>query len=909
MIRGRRLLAASILALGALCLGASTATANLEFSQAGVQLTGADGAFSRQAGAHPDFDFSFAFPAVETMRDGLPVTGPPEAMKDVVLDLPVGMYANPKALPACSPAAFLNGVQNFPACPVDSQIGVVTVDLKGSFGEGVHEVALYNLVHGPEVPARFGFRYYTAAVTISAAVRPGDYGITSGSFNSSQANAIQAAKVHLWGVPADPSHDTERQQFEYFEIFGNPITTEAPRVPFFTNPGSCPAATQVFTARGDSWEQPGIFDTRLLAADEDGTPFAWEGCEDLSFAPTLSAQPTTRAPQTPTGLSVDFKVPQNEAPDGLATANVRRAVVSLPQGMAVSSASANGLGACGEAEVGIGSNDPPTCPDSSKIGSVSIKTPLLEEELEGGVYLAKQRENPFGSLLALYLIVKGPGFYLKLPGKVAADPQTGQLTVSFDDTPQLPFEELRMVLKAGPRAPLTTPSACGTYAVQTEITPWSGTPAVKGESKFTIDDGCAVGGFAPGLRAGTANSTGGSFSPFNLQVTRADGETNLSRIQATLPEGLLAKLAGVPLCGESQVATGNCPGGSLVGTTTVGAGSGPTPIYVPEPGKAPTGVYLAGPYKGAPYSLVVKVPAQAGPFDLGTVFVRNGLRIDPTTTQVTAESDPLPQILEGIPISYRDVRVEVTRPEFTINPTNCRQMAVTSVLTSATGQTADPSARFQATGCGELGFKPSLALRLKGQTKRLGHPALSAVLKAPKGEANIAKTAVILPKSEFIDNAHINNPCTRVQFNASACPESSILGTATAHSPLLDKPLSGPVYFRSNGGDRELPDLVADLDGQIHVTLVGFIDSVKKKGSDSSRVRTRFQSVPDAPVSKFVLKLKGGKRGLIENSQNLCKSKPKATVKMEGQNGKPDDFEQKISVQCPKGKGDGKKKS
>jgi hypothetical protein len=902
MICDRRLLAASILALAALCLGASTASANLEFSRAGVQLTEADGTFSRQAGAHPDFDFSFAFPVVETTRDGLPVTGPPEAMKDVVLDLPLGMYANPNALPACSPAEFLNGVQNVPACPVDSQVGVVTVDLKGSFGEGVHHVALYNLTHGPEVPARFGFRYYTAAVTISATVRPGDYGITSGSLNASQANAIQSAEVHLWGVPANPSHDTERQAFEYFEIFGNPITTEAPSVPFFTNPGSCPAAAQSFTARGDSWEHPGVFDTRVMTADEDGTPFAWEGCENLSFAPTLSAQPNTHGAESPTGLSVDFKVPQNESPDGLASANVRSAVVTLPQGMAVSSASANGLEACSEAQVGIGSNAAPTCPDSSKIGSVSIKTPLLGEELGGGVYLAKQRENPFGSLLALYMIVKGPGFYLKLPGKVVTDPQTGQLTVSFDDTPQLPFEELRMELKTGPRAPLTTPRACGTYAVKTEITPWSGTAPVHGESKFAIDQGCATGGFSPKLRAGTASSTGGSFSSFNLQVIREDGEQNLSRIEATLPQGLLAKLAGVAVCPDAAAATGNCPTSSQVGTTTVGSGAGPNPLYVPEPGKAPTAVYLAGPYKEAPYSLVVKVPAQAGPFDLGTVTVRNALQVDPTTTQVTAKSDPLPQILEGIPLAYRDVRVEVNRPDFTLNPTNCSPMKVTSTMTSAAGTTVHPSTPFQAADCGELGFKPALSLALNGATKRTGNPALTATLKAPKGQANIAKTTVLLPQTEFIDNAHINNPCTRVQFNAGVCPASSILGTATAYTPLLDKPLSGPVYFRANGGERDLPDIVADLGGQIHVTLVGFIDAVPIKGTEGARVRTRFLNVPDAPVSKFVIKLKGGKKGLIENSVDLCKGAGRATVQMSGQNGKPNNFDTAVGNSCGGGK-------
>jgi len=653
-----------------------------------------------------------------------------------------------------------------------------------------------------------------------------------------------------------------------------------------------------FTARMDSWQTPGVFTTASFDSEfGTQTPFQFGGCENLSFAPSAVIEPTSRVAGEPTGLNVRLKIPQNSSPDGLATSDLRKAVVTLPMGMSVSASSAAGQGACGQAEIGIGSTAAPTCPDSSKIGRVTIHTPLLKQPLEGDVILAKPGDNPFGSLLAMYLAVPGPGLYLKLPGKVEADPVTGQLTATFSDTPQLPFEEMILELNSGARAPLVNPSACGEYFVNSEFVPWSGTPPIQDQDSFSVDAGCSTGGFSPGFSAGTKNPIAGSFSPFTLQVTRQDGEADLSRIAATLPPGLLAKLAGVPLCGEAQAASGDCPAASQVGTTTVGAGAGPNPIYVPEAGKAPTAVFLAGPYKGAPYSLVVKVPAQAGPFDLGTVVVRNALRVDPTTTQVTAESDPLPQILEGIPISYRDVRVEVNRPQFTLNPTDCSQFAVTSTLTSAAGQAASPKAPFAAANCERLGFKPALALRMKGQTRRAGNPALTATLRAPEGQANIASTTVILPKTAFIDQRHVNSPCTRVQFNAGACPAKSVLGTAVAYSPLLDEPLEGPVYFRSNGGERQLPDLVADLNGQIHVTLVGFID-VKRVSRETSLVRTRFASVPDAPVSRFVLSLKGGRRGLIQNSADLCRSKPKAEVRMEGQNGKTNDFKQTIAVAC-----------
>jgi hypothetical protein len=892
---GRKALVVVVVALVGVALGqVASAQAAFEFESVGVSMSDADGQFTRQAGGHPDFTFSFALPTdPEPEVGGEPApTGPTESPHSIDLDLPPGLVGDPTGIATCRPLELANPGAGGAACPIASQVGtarIVTV--------GPEIVGIYNMAHGPDVPALFGFNVLGVVNTISARVRPGDYGISSGSFAIPQALPIVGGDITFWGIPADPGHDALR----YPRGSGPPQSTEAARVPFLSAPTSCSQTPAAFTARGDSWEHLGVFDTRVLTTDIDGTSLAFEGCERLAFAPTLDVAPLSTVADGPTGLSVELEVPQADDPNGFATSHLRKVEMTLPEGMSVSASSAAGLGACSLEQIGLGSNDAPTCPASSKIGTVRIDTPVLDEQLQGDVILAKQNDNPFNSLLAIYIAVKGPGFYVKLPGKVEPDPNTGQLTVTFDDNPQVPFERLQLNLNSGPRAPLTNLRQCGTYAAKTVLTPWSGAAPVELSTPITVDQGCNTGGFAPGLSAGTVDPTGGAFSPFLLRITRNDGESNLSRIQATLPQGLLAKLKGVPLCPDSAAITGACPAASQVGKVTVGAGSGPNPLYVPEAGKAPTAVYLAGPYKGAPYSMVVKVPAQAGPFDLGTVSVRNALNIDPTTAQVTAVSDPLPQILQGIPIAYRDVRVEVNRPEFTINPTSCKAKQVTSALTSATGQTASPSSGFQATDCGELDFGPSLKLAFKGKMNRTGNPAVNAVLKAAPGEANIAKTTVILPKSQFIDNSHISNPCTRVQFNANACPAGSILGTATAYSPLIDQPLSGPVYFRSNGGERELPDLVADLNGQIHVTLVGFIDSVKV-GKESSMVRTRFQNVPDAPVSKFVLKLKGGSKGLIENSRDLCSFTPKAKVQMTGQNGKPNNFAAKIATSCGKGR-------
>ena len=599
----------------------AAAAADFHLVTSGVGLTAADGSASRQAGAHPDIDVRFSF-GEKVGPNGTTVV-PDGNVRDVDAALPPGVVGNPTAAPTCRWVDFL---QPIPACPIASKVGFARVISEPGRGgdpdaAGINE-PVYNMEHGDDVPAVFAFQYVGAAVKIVPQVRPGDYGITASSRALSEALPVFGADVTLWGVPADPSHDALR---------GGPSPDD--RKPLLSAPTSCPGSPSKFSIGADSWQNPGAFVSQDIFSDLGGEPFVTTGCDRVPFDPAVTVQPTSRRAGQPTGLDVDLTVPQNEHPDGLASADVRRTVVTLPQGMSISTAAAAGLGACSPAQIGIGSNDPPACPDASKIGTVKIKTPLLSEELEGDVILAKQRENPFGSLLAMYLAVKGPGFYLKLPGKVEADPVTGQLTTTFDNNPQLPFERLQLALRDGPTAPLVAPADCGSYVTRVRVTSWASAVPIALDSPMTIDAGCATNGFAPKLDAGTVSARAGRASPFFLRVTRQDGEQNISRIQATLPEGALAKLAGVPLCAEAQAVTGDCPPASQVGTTTVGAGAGSNPLYVPQPGKAPTAVYLSGPYKGAPYSLVVKVPAQAGPFDLGNVVVRNALNVDPVTHQ------------------------------------------------------------------------------------------------------------------------------------------------------------------------------------------------------------------------------------------------------------------------------------
>jgi hypothetical protein len=866
--------------------------------------TDEEGVAATQAGSHPfaltlSADFpAMVIPGAEAGKAVAPVGRP----RNLVFSLPQGVVGNPLATERCTEAQL--GSENPPkseGCPLQSQVGIVQVFSSDFNGATSFNVPFYNMVPPPGVPAQFGFGILGTLIHVQAGLT-GDFHITAATREILAKIGILGVQATLWGSPSDARHDFQRRGAGCRTQSTGQTNCPVPRTEasFLTMPSACSGPLS-FSASASSWEDPPEVAPRTATAelsDLNGEPVSITGCGALQFHPSITVRPVSHAASSPTGLDVNLEVPQDERFSDLATANLKKVVVTLPQGMAVNPAAADGLGACSPAQIGLGTNLPQTCPGAAKIGSAEIATPLLEGPIQGSVFLAQQRANPFGSLLALYLAFEGQGIVVKIAGRVDPNPVTGQLTATFDENPELPFSDLQVHFNPGARAPLVTPSACGTYYTRAELTSWASPTPVVLDTPMTIDQGCAAGGFSPGLSAGTTDPTAGGYSPFILRVTRTDGEQNLARIDATLPEGLLAKLAGIPLCGDAEAATGNCPAGSQVGTTTAGVGAGTQPLYIPQPGKSPTAVYIAGPYKGAPYSLVVKVPAQAGPFDLGTIAVRVALNVDPYSAQVTASSDTLPQILEGIPVAYRDVRVDTNRPNFILNPTSCEPMKVTTTLSSIAGATSSPSARFQVAGCGHLKFKPKLALSVKGATKRNGHPALKAVVTFPKGSsANIARAQVGLPHSEFLEQNNIKTVCKQAQLREDTCPKGSIYGRAKAWTPLLDKPLTGPVYLGVGFG-HTLPDLVADLNGQIRVLVHGKVDTDKQEG-----LRNTFEAVPDAPVSKFVLEMNGGKKkGLIVNSTNICKGTHKAEVRFTAYNGKVETFEAPIANSC-KGKG------
>lgn len=837
--------------------------------------------------------------------------------KDIAVNLPPGFLGDPLVTPRCPQEARTSPFSP-ELCTVESKVGTIQLGLEYFGGQillGSKITSIFNDVAPQGAAAGFAFIDGQPEQALVGSLRSDeDYGVTITSPNTVTFDKTYGSFVALEGGPSGAAGKA-----------------------FLRNPTDCGLEAQeagsglgpLTTISANSWQLPGAFSQRISPQP------AVTGCDRLQFQPRFSFRPAESTAATGTAATADLHVPQEGLtnPAKLATPDLKKTVVALPRGLTLNPSAAEGLQACSEAQVGFEGagypmpnplrfdEAPVSCPEASKLGTVEVASPLLEEKLEGTIYLAAQEENPFDSLLALYLVVESKrfGITLKLPGEVKPDPTTGRLTAVFDDNPQLPFEDLELHFRGGgPRSPLATPAVCGTYTTHGELTPWSAPesgPPAQTEDSFQITAGAGGGAcatsesglpFSPSFEAGTGSTQAGAYAPLVIRVARKDGEQELTHLNFTLPPGLTGRLAGIPYCPDSAIAAAagksgrteqaspSCPAASELGTVDASAGVGSEPIHVGGH------LYLAGPYKGAPLSAVVITPAVAGPFDLGDVVVRAALEVNPETTQITAVSDEVPHILKGIPLQLRSVEIKVGRDGFTLNPTSCDPMGVTSSLGGLNGGAATPSTRFQVGNCGALAFRPNLKVRLKGATGRTGHPALKAVVTTKPGEADIGRAQVNLPHSEFLDQGDLNNTCTKPVLLAGNCPASTIYGKARAWTPLLEKPLQGNVYLVGGYGYK-LPALVADLNGQIRVTLVGKVDSGKNKG-----IRNTFEVVPDAPISRFVLEMKGGKKyGLLQNSEPLCKiskAKRRAIVRFTGQNGKVHAFRPVVANQCKKHK-------
>jgi hypothetical protein len=893
-----------------------------------------DGTVDARAGSHP-----YQLTTSLTLNQNADPVRPPALPRNLQFRLPPGLVGNATALPQCSDLDFRHltegGFVDF--CPGSTAVGVASITVTTS-NTADFSVPIFNLVPEKGEPARFGFEILGIPVTLDTSVRTGgDYGVTVNVSNITELASFQSTTVTLWGVPGDSSHDESRgwgclAAEKWAKEAGQKciLSAQSKPPPFLTLPTSC-SAPFLTTVEGTAWPTKAEPAGASFAAvpyslkDSFGRELGITNCNQLQFDPSIEVAPDVQTASTPTGLKVDVHVPQevSENAEGQASSNVKDITVALPEGVMLSPAGADGLEACSEGLVGylpgernppgdlhftpslpgstaalVGGDDQPLepgvnfCPDASKIGTVKITSPLIANPVEGSVYLAAQNANPFGSLIAMYIVAEDPvsGVLVKLPGEVSLDPTTGQILTTFKNNPQLPFEDAELHFFGGSRAPLATPSHCGTYTTSASFAPWSGNESVGSQSSFKITsgpNGSACPGslpFAPSLAAGMTNINAAAFSPLTTTISREDGNQNIQTVQLHMPPGLSGILAGVPLCGEAQANAGTCSQGSLIGHTIVSVGLGNEPFSV-----VGGEVFLTEGYAGAPFGLSIVNPAVAGPFNLGKVIVRAKIEVDPHTAALTVTTSAIPHILDGIPLQIKHVNVTIDRPGFTFNPTNCSPQKITGTIGSVEGGSAPVEVPFQVTNCANLKFAPKFSVSTSGKTSKANGASLVAKLSYPNAaqgtQVNLTRVKVDLPKQLPSRLTTLQKACTNKQFelNPANCPKESKIGFAKVTTPLLPVPLEGPAIFVSHGGEA-FPSLTMVLQGAppygVTIDLVG-TTFISKAGITS----TTFKTVPDVPFNNFQLTLPQGKFSALAANGNLCKSKLAMPTEFLAQNG------------------------
>jgi hypothetical protein len=948
-------------------LAAASPAGAYEIKDFSADIFRADGTtFESQAGAVPHTGV-IAFNTVvnaEASPSVPPIVEQAGSTKKIQVTIPPGLTPNPESIPECTDDQLHDR-----ACPPASQVGMVRLRLRsylpgpattllsitapGAKGWLEARIGLFNMERADDSQlARFAFDSGHVSDTghmteIIGAMRPDDNrlfftinDVPTPTTDPTTPPLLTGSTLTFWGKPGSAAHDAERGSAQLrltstdniaywpgqaplpsppFPQAGTPIQPNTPtsvplaNIPptgatgitnrdatFLRSPTSC-AGPQTAELELTSWQGAVRNATDVIGENTNGL----QGCDQVPFSSSTEFGPSAMQADSPVPLGVTLNVPQAGDDDPLATAHVKDVAVKLPPGMTISPSAANGLTACLDAQLARGTNDPISCPASSRIGSVRISTPVLPEALTGSVYVGQPLP---GNRYRLFLNADGFGISIRLKGEVRPDPVTGQVTAYFNDNPQLPFSQFQLDFDGGSRAIIASPQLCGTHTGVTAMHPWSGNAADITRASVAVTAGCAFP-FAPGLEARPSTLLAGADSKLSVNLRRHDGHQFLSGVSATLPAGMVAKLKGVQRCSNAQVAAEACPGGSQIGIVSVKAGPGANPFALSAP------IYLTDAYNGGSFGAVVIMRVIAGPYDLGNVVVRQSIRIDPDTARVTVLSDPLPQIVEGIPLRLRDLQINVTRDGFMRNPTSCGGKQIDTLLTSAQGVATAPAAALSFDDCAKLKFEPKISLRLghKSQMRKFKYPALRAQVTQRAGEAGIRSSEVILPKHVALAAKNAKGLCEVAQARADKCPEDSIVGYAEAETPLLDKELDGPVYFVK--GERTdpktgrviatLPTLYVKLQGETTIHLRATTNV------DKDRLVTTFPAIPDAPITRFALTIKGGKNGIIQATRNLCESKAfEGTVRFGGHNGvRAPTAKPEISTACSSKKKSSKKKS
>ena len=853
-----------------------------------------------KAGGHPDFEVLFS------LRE----PGEPETAQNVIYNLPQGIFGNTNAISQCTEVSFA-----LDECAPDSQAGLITIhaNYKGNPNYLLGTAPIYDVVPGSEETARFAFIAPTVDIPISipVAVRTGgDYGLRFTVSDITQLTPVASARLSWWGFPASAGHNLQRfakgspgepagcTGLANTSCISTPTAANGVNNPLTDNPTTCTGEPLATSLEVQTYQDP-----EYLSSKRSTMPAIVE-CERETFNPVLQASATTGEADAPSGLNIELKAPQFEGLSASAS-ELKSSTVTLPPGFTINPDAADGQTACTDAEANFGSEGPANCPDHSKIGTFAIGSPTLNGPLTGAVYIGEPRP---GNQYRLFMIASGFGMNIKLVGSFKPNPETGQLTTTFEELPQLPFETFQMHLFASDRALMATPTSCTIYTVRADMFPWDAALADQTSTQvFGLTSGphgseCPgqIRPFHPNLVAGTSNPKAGAYSSFTLKLNREDGDQYLGKLNFTMPPGLTANLRGVTYCPEADITTAantlgkveqadpSCPVSSEIGTSNVAAGPGSHPFHAY--GK----IYLAGPFQGAPLSLVAITPALAGPYDYGTVVVRVALHIDPRDAHVIADSETVPEIIGGIPIRMREIQVNINKPNFMINPTNCSPFSVGSEGIGDQGTAVAFSSYFHADNCAILAFSPKMAVTQLGgrkATARGKDPALQFDLNTNPGDANLKSVTVTLPKTFEIDQRHLGNLCSRSQLEREHCAGRQPIGYVKDETPLLEKPLEGPAYAVSgfSNGKNVLPHIAFILGGQ--VTIVPQTESTTLAGG---RLKTVVPVIPDVPIGHFRFTLLAGAHGYLANTESLCAAKPIVSVQMNGQNGKA--FTEKVKT-------------
>jgi len=863
------------------------------------------GEFFTQAGGHPKFGIN-AFLMNQT--GGSPNL-PDGFLKRTRIELPEGLGVNPQATPQCTVQKLSEPIAAGP--PVLTKC---SSEVPGSF---IGVDYLTTLAPGPVPPKG-------TEITIPALV----YNIETPDDPSSPFyGAPSMAGFNATGKPTflvgslDPKDQhinfTTKPDLEFPPPLGSGAPVIGSRLVFngksgegyITLPTECNGQPQRTIFKAFSLPYPIPPGPELERTAVSVTPYSANGCDKVLFEPGIEVTSGGKQTDSPNPATLNVTIPFNPDPEGITNSELHVAKVILPEGAGINPSAGNGIAACTDEQFGLGTNNPITCPAASRVGSIEVETQTLPGILGGEVYVGQQlsQNSTTGETFRIFLHVFSArfGVNVRLLGKIFPNPVTGQLTAVIADNPQAPFESFRVHIDGGDHGVLTSPDICGPHTTDTALTPFSSSTDATPSSDFALDE-IAGGGacpktlasrpFKPSYKAAPVSLEAGKFTPLNIDLTRSPGSQEVKRIDVNLPPGMVAKLKGTEYCpqasieaatggsGKNQIASPSCPSNSLVGTSRISAGSGSDPF------KAEGKVYLAGPYKGAPLSMVFVTPAVAGPYDLGNVVVRAALNVDPETAEVHAVSDPIPNVFNGVKLDIRTIAIRIDRKEFTLNPTTCREpLSINSTIFGGGGDPANEAEwqqitsgdSFQFNKCKSLGFKPKFYARIfggKNQTQRAKNPKFRAILDGSGDQANLRRASFILPRATILDQSHIKTICTRVQLAANECPKNSIYGHAKATTPLLAKPLKGPVYLTSSS--HELPDLLVDLKGQVPIRLRGVISSAH------GRLKTVFNNTPDVAVKQFELTMKGGDKGLLVNSRNLCARQTTGFLNLKAQNSK-----------------------